>query len=250
MALGLLAPDDAARVLQLMSPQAAANALAAMSEDALGEVAAGLPVDVFAILLRRLAAPAAERALAASPRAQADGARRLLASIAGTAGALMDPLAATIAVDATVAECRRVVPLESRAECIWVIDDRHALVGVVIGSDLATATETDRVGAIMRQAPAAVPSHLPIATLVGLPEWQQTDVLPVADASHRFTGELRHRQLRQAQARQRTGTGADQTVRTLMALGEVYWLGLSGLMQGLATSAVHQAAPSPEGGAR
>jgi hypothetical protein len=31
--------------------------------------------------------------------------------------------------------------------------------------------------------------------------------------------------------------GDDRTVRTMMALGEIYWLGLCGLLQGIAATA-------------
>ena len=65
----------------------------------------------------------------------------------------------------------------------------------------------------------------------------------MVDHDGRFLGVLRHRRMRQLQEEDTPASGDDRAVRTVMALGEVYWLGLCGLLQGIAATASESAAP-------
>lgn len=245
-ALGDVPPDAAVRVFPVMSPPAAARVLAALTDDTAAVILPVLPVDLLTNLLRRLDGEAADRLLATMPAGAAAAVRRQLASPDGTAGALMDPTAAVINVEAGVAEAQAIVREGLAAvDAIYVVDDSHAVVGLVDTGVLALATSDGPIRTLLRPAPPPVPIGLPLATVVALPEWQSVDALPVVDEQKRFAGVLQHRRLRQAAA---PAPGSDRTMRTLMALGEVYWLGLSGLMQGLATSATVQS--SREAGGR
>jgi hypothetical protein len=49
--------------------------------------------------------------------------------------------------------------------------------------------------------------------------------------------------MRQLLETHRQGTPGEPAVQTVMALGEIYWLGLCGLLQGFATTAADASAP-------
>jgi magnesium transporter len=246
-ALHSVSAGDAAGLLQAMTPLSAARVLAAMAPDAGAPVVLALPVEILAALLRRLDDATAARLLASAPDDLTARLRRLLASPAGTAGALMDPAAPSASADATIGDVRRsAAGIHFLHDVLFVVDAAHHLAGAVGRGALAGGRDEDPVRAVMQPVVASLPIAMPLPVLAALPEWQMADVLPVVDEHRRFAGAIDHRRVRRAMASPDAAAGTDRTMRTLMALGEVYWLGLSGLMQGLATTASSQA--RPEGG--
>jgi predicted transcriptional regulator len=154
----------------------------------------------------------------------------------------MDPAAPVASADATVGEIRRsAARVEFLHDVLFVVDAAHQLAGFLDRGALAAARDEDSARAVMLPVVASLPIGMPLAVLAALPEWQMADVLPVVDEDRRFAGAIDHRRVRRAISSPDAVTGTDRTMRTLMALGEVYWLGLSGLMQGLATTASAQA---------
>lgn len=247
-ALAEIPAPGAARVLQEMSPLAASRVLASLPAATAADVAAALQVGILTGLLRRLDAATADRILASVPAAIAAGARRQLSSPDDTAGSLMDPMAPAVDVETLVADFPGVVREPAPAgSAVFVLDAAQAVVGLVDAAALLHAAPDAAIRSLMRIAPPPIPMSLPLATVAALPEWQTADVLPVVDEQRRFAGSLEHRRLRQVAA---PAPGTDRTMRTLLALGEVYWLGLSGLMQGLATTAADQARTREQGGGR
>jgi hypothetical protein len=80
-------------------------------------------------------------------------------------------------------------------------------------------------------------AEAPLESVFVHPGWREFDALPVVDRDRRFLGVIRHRRMRQLVEQSRSLTDEGQAVRTVLALGEIYWLGLCGLLQGIATTA-------------
>ena len=226
-------PDEAAAaLLGRIAPVSATAALATLEPETGGRLLARLPAEQAAALLRRLDRESRERLLAVLPGA--DRVRPLLELPEGSAGALMDPHALALPEDLELDEVRRRLGRLSAhlALELYVIDREQRLIGIV---DLRDALDSSRrgplAGLVRRVEP--VPAAADAATINAHPGWMERSSLPVVDERGLFLGALRAERLRQlthAADNRREHAGRE----TLLALGELYWLGLSGLFTGLA----------------
>ena len=250
-----LDPGDAAVVLTALPPPTAAALLPHLAQGHAARIVADLPsivaaavlgemrVEGAAALLRRMDAPVRSGILAALPGDEARAVAVLLAHGAGTAGGVMDPQVLTVPLAATVADVR--VLLDTTPKhlyyYVYVVDDEHRLAGVFDLAELLQADPGEPVRAIVKPSVIWLSADASLDSVFAHPGWRVLDALPVVDADRRFLGVLRHRHMRQLREREVNPGDGDHTVRTVMALGEIYWLGLCGLLQGLASTATEPA---------
>jgi Mg/Co/Ni transporter MgtE len=245
-----LAPGDAAQVVSAISAECAAallphlatvQAAQAMAELPPAEAAAvlqHLAMDPLTSVLRRLAPDTAARVLDDLPPARANAARALLAHAPDTAGAVMDPEVLTVPADASVDDARALLARYPAHAYYYVyaLDADHRLAGVCDLAELMQA-RAGPLRTILRTDLITLPAASPLGAVFVHPGWRQLDALPVIGDGRRFLGVLRHRRMRQLLEREPPVPADDRTVRTMMALGEIYWLGLCGLLQGIAATA-------------
>jgi len=244
--LGEQTDDEAGVVLAMLPDEAAtgllgragtsigAGALSRLPANRAAALLARLPLERAAALLRSLEPEVREGLLAVLP-----GAERLRALIAyqpGTAGALMDPsvlaLPATLGLDAArrrLGESSAHVALE-----LYVVDGEHRLAGV---ADLREVLDPERTGDMASMARSLEPLRegADLQSLGAHPGWLQHDTLPVVDGRGTYLGAVRSERLRQVvheAATRRIRRGTDAT----LALGELFWLGLTGLLSSLSRS--------------
>jgi magnesium transporter len=242
--LGSQPPQDASAILARlpdatasalvgrMAPSVAAAALDGLPPDTGARLLERMPPEQAAALLRRLNRASREPLLAAM--ATGDRVRRLLALPEGTAGTLMDPHALALPEDLDLEEARRRIGRHSAHLTLelYVVDREQCLVGV---ADLRQVLDASRRGPLAELVRAVEPLHAEAdaATIAAHPGWTERGSLPVVDERGLFLGALRAERLRQLTQ------GADSRrahagLETVVALGELYWLGLSGLFTGLA----------------
>ena len=82
----------------------------------------------------------------------------------------------------------------------------------------------------MRGDLAKVRADTDVATVEAHPGWQEYDALPVVDEQGVFVGAIRHRAVR----RMRTGGAQPNDGGTMLSLAELYWIGIGGMLRGLA----------------
>jgi magnesium transporter len=231
--------DIAATTLQHMAPTRAAACLDAVDARRAASWLARLPLAVAASLVRRLDEQRVVPLVDALPAETGTAMRVLLRYPDHTVGAVMDPQVQVAPVSATVGE---VITLLHDAPAhvyyyVYVIEPTYHLAGVL---DLAEALQADRlapVSSVMKRRVVRLLVETPLPSAIAHPAWIDFDALPVVTTDDVFVGVVRHRTVRQLQlayARERQG---DRTTETLVALGELCWLGLAGLLQGLASTA-------------
>ena len=241
-AAAVLADVDAplaARLLQVMSRPAAAQALWHLDAGDAARVCRDLPAEILAAIVRRLGDDA-PRLLGRLDAPVAEPVCGLLEYPDGTVGAALDPLVTAVQTTAPAGDVRAQLRRESSARVadhVYAVDDRGALAGVVDVAALLAAEPHAPVSSVTRSGIDRLRAETPLSGIEEYPGWQQYDALPVVDGAGRLMGVLRHRRLRQLAQDSAFVTRDDRGVRTLLALGEVYWLGLSGLLQGLAAAA-------------
>jgi magnesium transporter len=246
-ALAGLPADSVAALLPHLAQSTAARVLADLPVETASDVAAALPLEQLATLARVVSAPARARLLEALPAPRAAAAASLLEYAPQTAGALMDPEVLTIPIDATVADARALIALRPQHlyYYLYALDSDGRLAGVIDIAELMQAADGPVRAIVATQMTWLAPAT-PLSALAVHPAWRDYDALPVAGDERRFLGVLRHRRVRQLVARETTDTGDARALDTVVALGEVFWLGLCGMLQGLSTAA---AAPA-DGGER
>ena len=237
----------AAALLRHLPGASATRILDACDEVDVGAIGRELPADILAAMLRRLG-DRASRVIDRLEPAAADRVRVLLSWPDGTAGAIMDPDVRTVPVAATAGLARDGIRggTPPFGEPIYAVDAGHVLVGVVNVAGLLEATDAEAVSAHLLPGIEWVRVEMPLPAVEAHPGWEHDDVLPVVDAARRLVGSIRHRRLRQLAHEHAGGARDDRAVRTLVSLGEVYWLGLSGLLQGLSTVVQRPAAGAPQ----
>jgi magnesium transporter len=238
-----LAPAVAAALLPHVAPAHAALILSGLTPEMASPIVAVMRTEIAASLLRRLDAPTVEALLDALPGEQAAGVRALLARAPETAGGVMDPHVLAVPATATVADARRL--LEAMPQrlyyYVYIVDGDHRLAGAVDLRELLQASPADPVRSLVRPGVTWLAADAPLDSVFAHPGWRTLDAMPVVDAERRFLGVLRHRRMRELQESRQSQGGDDRAVRTVMALGEIYWLGLCGLLQGIASTATDAA---------
>ena len=226
----------AAVLLRHLPSASAARILDACDDVDVGAIGREVPTDILAAMLRRLG-DRASHVIDRLDAAEADRVRVLLAWPDGTAGAIMDPDISTVPVAATAGLVRDGIRGEAPpfGRRIYAVDAGQVLVGVVNVARLLEADDAEPVSMLLLPGLEWVRVEMPLPAVEAHPGWEHDDVLPVVDAARRIVGSIRHRRLRQLAHEHAGGARDDRAMRTLVSLGEVYWLGLSGLLQGLST---------------
>jgi magnesium transporter len=229
-------PAPAAAVLEQMMPESAAACLALLPAEAAGEALEQLDLDSVTWMLRRLPEPARETILQRTPDERRQALVRLLAHSEGTAGALMDPLVTALPDDLEVEGVLERFRRSSRGAFayLYVVDRSGGLAGVTSLAELMTAPPDARVSSVMHTPVMRLHAGDGRRAIVAHPGWNEFHALPVTDTEGRFLGVVRYETLRRLDAVPE-GTEA---VSVAVSLGELYWLGLSGLVEGLGTVAL------------
>jgi magnesium transporter len=220
-----------------MVPAAAAAALVPLEAERAGAVLAGLGVDAAVAVVRRLPADVAGQVLAAMPLPAGEQVRRVLRFPEGTAGASMDPAIFVLPDDITVAEARTRLRRAGRdlLYYLYVVDREQRLAGVLDIPELLRARARDRVGTVMHADVQRIEAWTPAGAVHRHPGWHTYHAMPVVDERGRLLGAIRYQTLRRLE-RDATGPqprspGAD----TALALGELFRVGLTGLVDAVTT---------------
>jgi magnesium transporter len=230
--LARLSDEAGSAVLERTSPPVAAGMLSRLDTEQASAFLARLPLERGAGVLRLLEPDARERLLGALPKA--DRLRSLIAYPRDTAGGLMDPSVPALRAGLDVDEARhRLGQLAPHLAIeLYVVDPEQRLVGV---ADLREVLDPSRRGPLGSFSRPVEPLNqgADLTSLGAHPGWLHRGTLPVVDDQGTYLGAVRAervRQLAHQEATRRSRGGAD----AVLALGELFWLGLTGLFSSLA----------------
>jgi magnesium transporter len=222
-----------AGLLTRLAPALAAAALGHLAPARAAPLLAALPPHRMARLLRRTPVDRRTALLAGLAPALAVGVRRLLAYEHGTAGSLMDPQVFAIPEDvqvgvalATLAEGR------GAGHYAYGIDREGRLAGVVALRDLLALDPKVALGTVMQRTVVRLRTRDDTRAVVVHPAWTDFHALPVVDDDGVLVGVLRYRTVRRLELE---AGGREAPVPLAAALAELYWLGLVGVTEGIAT---------------
>jgi magnesium transporter len=232
-------PAESARALRAMVPGAAAECVSRLRPADAALVVERLGVDAAVPMLRHLPADAAERILSAAPAQRRDELRRVLRHPERTAGALMDPAILVLPEDITVADARlRLRRAEGKfIHYLYVVDAGRRLVGVLDMPELMRARARDPLRMAMHHDVASLGAWTPAAAVHMHPGWRSFHAMPVVDENGRLLGAIRYQTLRRLEHDAAAGRDADAGAQTAAALGELFRVGVAGLIDAVAAGA-------------
>lgn len=225
----------AAQVMRRFPPTVATTCLSSMPAAAAGGILEQLPLDFKVSVIRPLPEHEREALLATLEPAAAEPLLRLLRYPEGTAGALMDPYVLTLPDDITVADALRRAKASSQRILyyLYVIDREQRLVGVSTLRELMHARLGARLAAVMQRDVARLSAHARSEEVLKSPYWRAFHALPVVDAKGVFLGVIRYETLHRLQDEFEQASRDASALDTVLALGELYWIGLTGMLRGV-----------------
>jgi Mg/Co/Ni transporter MgtE len=230
--LARLPGDVGSALLERTSPALASGMLSCLDTGPASGLLDRLPLERGAGVLRLLEPEERERLLAALPKA--DQLRSLIAYPRNTAGGLMDPSVPALRAGLDADEVRhRLGRLAAHLAIeLYVVDAEQRLIGVADLRELLDPSRSGTLGSLSRPVEPLDPGA-DLTSLGAHPGWLHHGTLPVVDDHGTYLGAVRAervRQLAQEEATRRSRGGAD----AVLALGELFWLGLTGLFSSLA----------------
>jgi magnesium transporter len=236
------APSGAGKVMARMAPPTAATCLALMNGERALHIVRELSLDFKLSLLRCMQEHDRERLLQALGSEEGEPLRTLLCYPDNTAGALMDPYLLSVPDDITAGEALRRMRASHRPVLyyLYVLDREHRLVGVTTLRELMRARPSYALSAVMRREVVRLPAAVRSDDIVKNPHWREFHALPVVDEQGRFLGAIRHETLRRVEQEVAQNSHKGGTLDTLLALGELYWVGLASLIPGVAPGRANQ----------
>jgi magnesium transporter len=240
---------SAVEVLRRMALAIGADALERLSTDRAIAILSLLPVDSAAGLLRRVEIDRRKAFLAALPDDAVSTLAVLLRYPEHTAGAYMDTRVLALPQELTVGEARNRLRRAARQALfyIYVVDREQQLAGVVNLRELMLADGKQPLADVMQRNVARIPIAADHPEILAHPAWRDVHALPVVDERNVFLGAIRYGTLRALESAYASSRQSKSPAALALSLGELYWLGVSQLLERL-QSARPQRQDSPNGG--
>jgi magnesium transporter len=227
-----------APVVAAMSDHVAAECVSAMEPARGAAVLKALDLDQVSALLRRVTGTKRDLLLDQMSPDLAAQLRRVLAFPPGSAGALMDPKVLSVPETLTAAEALEHVRAAPHLAIyyLYIYDEESRLSGVVNLRELMLAAPETPLTEMMATGVDRLAATADRKAILVHPGWTEYHALPVVDEGGRFVGALRYETLRRLEGQARTEV---PSASLAASLGELYWVGLSGILRGMG----HVAAP-------
>lgn len=196
-----------------------------------------LPLQVVSVFLRRVKEELREAILGLVSEEISTPLRRMLNYPADSAGALADPLVFTLPEDITIKEALQRVQKrpEKAIYYLYIVNRNQALTGVINMRELMLARPGDQLSAVMHTKVARLSAGLNFEAILNHPGWQEYHALPVVEEGDILLGAIRYETLRRIERESKKSRFPRQAIIASNALGELYQIGLSGLIRSATT---------------
>ena len=223
------ADAEAIHALHLMDPAPLAAVLEHAATEEAGRLLRLLPIDTQLAVLPLVDAPARGHILATLDDRDAALLTRLLSYPRQTAASLVEHdtfrIPSDISAGGAIERSRKAAsPVRYY---VYITDRDNHLVGVVSLKELLRAASITAVSEFMHGRPARIAATESVAEVVGHYHWRRFPMLPVVDADERLVGVILYETIQKLREEGVHDSGWNDTRNTLLALSEVYWLGLS-----------------------
>jgi magnesium transporter len=254
--VGAMPAETAAELLSVMAPNVAGECLARTPAHQAAAALTAVRIDRAAILLRHLDDPAAMAIIERLPAGDRDTLMAMLRYPRGTAGAMMDRRVVSTGEGTTAGHVLAVLRSSTRhlRDYIYVVDESHLLVGFVSLDELLIARTSTPVTSLMTYPVSRLSVHAGRPAILAHEGWRTLRALAVVDEQGMLLGAISHDVFRTLEQESAHSAKGHEAAATVFALGELYWLGLSGMVDALVSAVRQTSQPSgwrhDEGGSR
>lgn len=221
--------EQATHALHLMDPAPLSAVLNQASTDEAGRLLRLMTIDTQLAVLPLVAAAARERLLHTLDEKDAGLLERLISYPRQTAASLVEYDTFRVPSDISAGEAlertrRAVSPVRYY---VYVTDRDNRLVGVVSLKQLLRSAPGTPISELMHERPACLGATQTVPEVIGHYQWRRFPMLPVVDEDDRLVGVILYETIQKLREEGIHESGWADTRSTLIALSEVYWLGLS-----------------------
>lgn len=247
--LGAVSAESAAPVMREMTAPFAAGCLLLLSPEGAAAMLRTMPIDDAAGIVRAVEPGRRQDVLAGLEPGTREPLERVLPYPVGTAGSVMDPSIFQLPEDVMVADARERLRRAARdlLYYLYVVDREHRLVGVLDIPELMLARPREPVSVSMHRNVNRLSAWMPVSLVREHRGWHSYHAMPVVDEEDRLLGAIRYQTLRRLE-REAADQGPNPVMLTARALGELFQLGTSGLVAGVAATASSGHEPSSGSG--
>ena len=220
-------------LIQEMDMYPALKCIEEMETKSSGKIIEGLPTNLASSFLRKMKKEKREQLLQQIDPHVSRSLEQMLFHFENTAGALMNPQVPTISENLNVKEAfDRVRKNKQQSfQYIYVLNQDLKLLGIVKLEDLLVADPKEQIDSIMDKEFTFLFSEVEIKKVADHQGWLDYNSLPVLDRSGIFLGALNQGVLRKTDI-DKSSKISRHAVIASNALGELYRIGLSGLLYG------------------
>jgi magnesium transporter len=190
-----------------------------------------IPFEIAALIVQRMEKKYQEVVIDALPSERGEAIRLHLKYPEGTAGSLMAPKVLFLIEDEIVREALKRVKKhpEQTVYYLYIVNREHLLVGFLNIWELIQADPNSKISDIMHEDIGCLSPKLSYQAILSHPAWKEHYSLPVADEKGIFLGVIDYKVLRRIEQKSLESKSVLSN-RTDAALVELYWVGLSGLV--------------------
>lgn len=224
---------QAAVVLMQMTPAIAQSFLAGLPAERLGAIFNELSIPASAAILRLLPLEDRNSTLQLLDQVRRKALARMVRFSDQAVGARMDPFYPACSGDSTIASLRKRLKTLSVVDflCVFTLDRSQCPVGVVRVHDAFLSQADQPVSTIAAPCTCRIHGTTHWKDVVGNPDLRRWNALPVVDDENRYVGALREDAIVGQAEESATDSAGARWRRTSLALGEVYRIGLAGILE-------------------
>ena len=219
-------------VLPHMNPQWMSEVFDRMNQETLVQLFESMEISHLVLSIKMMNKDLAEVILNRLSEEKSVSVSRLIRYLDHSIGAHMNPEVFTLSVNLTVKEAMSAIKKhKNRVQPqLFVITTDRKLAGVMSLSDLITGDPGMEIKSMMNTKITSLSPETPIQSVLSHQEWQDFYALPVVDNTSLFLGAISLETIRSIVVRS-GNKGEDIGQLTISALGELYRLGLAGLIR-------------------
>ena len=214
-----------------MDVYSAYRCLEETEEEKTARILENLPATIASLILRRMNDDKKERILNRLETNTAALLKQMLYHLPGSAGAQMDPQVPVLTEEINVKDAfDRVKKSKQQSyEYIYIINQERKFTGIVKLEELVIADTKEKMISLVNKDIPRLYSEVEINKIIDHPGWEEYNALPVVDREDIFLGTLYYSVIKKT-GKEKTKGFPKHAIMAGNALGELYRIGLSGLI--------------------
>lgn len=227
-----LTSDKIATLFGLMNTDRAAECFVLLSSGKSKELLGKADVSLIASLLKRMEMAQRKKLLNSVSSDRNAVIKRQLEVLPNTVASIMET-AIVVSRKTTVEDVLQLIKRDTLKEEVYqyVVDLEGVFLGIVRPMALVLARQDESIENLMITDIQSFLKDIPVKSILQHPIWQEFREIPIVDSSGKLLGKLPHRSLLKF-ADMRGKTSRNEIAETGSAMGELYRIGIAGLLQG------------------